>query len=94
MPRLAKLDAPRVLHHVMLAVKVCNFYRVTLDEIRSGSRKHEVVEARGELSRVAVQLFGYSGAEVARHLRVTNSYITRIASSKKMTQDLRTRYGG
>ena len=94
MPRLARLDTPGVLHHVMLAVKVCNFYGVTLDEMRSGSRRHEAVEARGELSRVAVQLFGYSGAEVARHLRVTNSCITRIASSKKMTQEMRTRYGG
>ena len=76
-----------------LATKVCEHYGITLDEMRSGSRRHEVVKARGEMSQVAVQLFGFSGAEVARYLGVTNSCITRAVSSKKIANDLRIRYG-
>jgi hypothetical protein len=30
-----------------LAIKVCNVYGVTLDKLRSGRRRHEVVGARG-----------------------------------------------
>jgi hypothetical protein len=62
-----------------------------LAELYPGSRRHEVVEAQGELSQVAVHLFGYSGAEAPRYLGVLNSSIP--VSSKKMTEDLRIRYG-
>ena len=60
-----------------LAERVCKEHGVNLEELRSGSRRHEVVEARGELSRVAVLGQGYSGVEVARFAGVTNSCITR-----------------
>jgi hypothetical protein len=74
-----------------LAEKVCRGLGVSLTELRSGSRRHEVVEARGELSRVAVMEHGYSGAEVARYMGVTNSCITRSLSSggKKTYEALR-----
>jgi len=64
-----------------LAEGVCKEYGVNLKELRSGSRRHSVVEARQELSRIAVMVHGYSGAEVARYLGVTNSCITRPLSS-------------
>jgi hypothetical protein len=60
-----------------LAGRVCKGRGVSLEELRSGSRRHEVVEARGELARVAVMGQGYSGAEVARFVGVTTSCITR-----------------
>ena len=69
-----------------LAEGVCRGQGVNLEELRSGSRRHAVVEARQELSRLAVMVHGYSGAEVARYLGVTNSCITRPLSlgSKKV----------
>ena len=63
-----------------LAEGVCKEHGVNLKELRSGSRRHGVVEARQELSRLAVMDHGYSGAEVARYLGVTNSCITRPLS--------------
>jgi len=63
-----------------LAEVVCKEHGVDLKELRSGSRRHVVVEARQELSRLAVMEYGYSGAEVARYLGVTNSCITRPLS--------------
>jgi REP element-mobilizing transposase RayT len=63
-----------------LAEGVCKEPGVHLKELRSGSRRHGVVEARQEVSRLAVMLHGYSGAEVARYLGVTNSCITRPLS--------------
>ena len=66
----------------VLAERVCRERGVSLMELRSGSRRHKVVEARGELSRVAVREHGYSGAEVARYVGVTNSCVTRSLSSK------------
>jgi putative transposase len=64
-----------------LAERVCRDHGVNLEELLSGSRRHEVVEARGEFSRLAVMGHGYSGAEVARFAGVTNSCITRPLSS-------------
>jgi len=63
-----------------LAEEVCKEHGISLPELRSGSRRHGVVEARQELSRIAVLVQGYSGAEVARYLGVTNSCITRPLS--------------
>jgi predicted transcriptional regulator len=40
-----------------------------------------VVEARGSVSWVAVGELGYSGADVARYLGVTNSCVTRFVAS-------------
>lgn len=76
-----------------LGGRVCEFHGVTLEELRSGSRRHAIVGARGEMSRVAVQLFGYSGAEVARYLGVTNSCVSRAVFADKITPEMRRRYG-
>jgi len=43
-------------------------------------RRWDFVEARQELSRLAVMVHCYSGAEGARYLGVTNSCITRLLS--------------
>lgn len=72
--------APRGMDLVSLAKRVCEVHRVWLGELRSGSRRQEIMEARRVLSWLAVRELGYSGAEVARYLGVTNSCITRAAS--------------
>jgi hypothetical protein len=78
MPRLARLDAPGILHHD----------NISAGELRSGSRRRNVVEARGSISWIAVRELGYSGADLARYLGVTNSCVTRfVASGKKHDVD-------
>lgn len=76
----------------LLGSEVCKFCRASLAELKSGSRRREVVRARGELAQVAVKLFGYSGADVARFLGVTNSCVTREVSLKEISKELIERY--
>jgi len=66
-----------------LAEKVCKVHKISTGELRSGSRRHEIVEARRIVSFLAVTELGYSGAEVARYLGVTTSCITRVVLSGK-----------
>ena len=66
-----------------LSHKVCKKNNVSLAELISGSRRRELVNARRIVSWIAVHELGYSGAEVARHLGVTNSCITRFLSSSE-----------
>jgi len=72
-----------------LAAGVSRQYKISLGELCSGSRRQSVVQARTVLSWIAVRELGYSGAEVARYLGVTNSCVTRIvASASKPPEDL------
>ena len=64
-----------------LCNRVCKKKNVSLAELISGSRRRELVNARRIVSWIAVNELGYSGAEVARHLGVTNSCVTRFLSS-------------
>ena len=64
-----------------LAQQVCKKYNISLGELRSGSRRRDVAKARGSISWIAVRELGYSGADVARYLGVTNSCVTRIVAS-------------
>jgi chromosomal replication initiation ATPase DnaA len=66
-----------------LSHKVCRKNNVSLAELISGSRRRELVNARRIVSWIAVHELGYSGAEVARHLGVTDSCITRFLSSRE-----------
>jgi hypothetical protein len=71
-----------------LAQQVCRKYDISLTELCSGSRRRVIVEARGVVSWIAVRELGYSGADVARYLGVTNSCVTRfVASGKKPDVD-------
>lgn len=71
-----------------LSRMVCRKYAISIGELRSGSRRRVVVEARGAISWIAVRELGYSGADVARYLGVTNSCVTRlVASGKKPSVD-------
>ena len=70
----------------VLAEKVCEVHGVNSGELRSGSRRAEIVEARQVFSLLAVKELGYSGAAVARYLGVTNSCVTRAVSGKEAPQ--------
>jgi putative transposase len=87
-----RLPPPRMDLSV-LAQKVCVYNKVTLEELRSGSRRSAVAKARRELSQVGMQLGGFSGAEIARYLGVTNSCVTRAVSLGRKLADLKERYG-
>lgn len=73
----------RQVDMVTLARRVCKKHGITVMELRSGSRRHEIVEARGIMSWIGVRELGYSGADLARYLGVTNSCVTRSVSSGK-----------
>ena len=75
--------SPKTMSVSSLAEKVCKVHNISTGELRSGSRRHEIVEARRIVSWLAVKELGYSGAEVARYLGVTTSCITRAVSSGK-----------
>ncbi len=66
-----------------LAKKVSEANKISMNELRSGSRRHEIVETRHTFSWLAIKDLGYSGAEVARYLGVTTSCVTRAVSSGK-----------
>jgi hypothetical protein len=66
-----------------LARLVCETHEISEGELCSGSRRRSVVQARASVSWLAVRELGYSGADVARYLGVTNSCVTRIVSSGK-----------
>ena len=82
--------APRSLSS--LAQQACKDHEIALNELRSGSRRRKAVAARQELSQVAVTLFGYSGAEVARYLGVTTSCITRGLAPGEIPEEVQSRY--
>jgi REP element-mobilizing transposase RayT len=64
-----------------LAARVSRQYKISLGELCSGSRRQNVVQARAVMSWIGVRELGYSGADVARYLGVTNSCVTRIVAS-------------
>ena len=64
-----------------LAEKACNKYGISITELKSGSRSKESMAARRVMAWIGMRELGYSGAEIARYLGVTNSCITRTVSS-------------
>jgi len=73
----------------LLAQRVCENLGVTVEELRSGSRRGVVLKAREEFAQVAVKELGYSGAEVARYLGVTGSCVTRIVAERQFSDKVR-----
>ncbi|MBW1970964.1 MAG: transposase [Deltaproteobacteria bacterium] len=67
----------------VLAKKVSERYNVSTGELRLGGRRGAVVKARRAMSWIGVRELGYSGADVARYLGVTNSCVTRMISTGK-----------
>jgi REP element-mobilizing transposase RayT len=67
-----------------LTAKVAEKYNVSIGELRSGGRRSAVVQARRAISWIGVRELGYSGADVARYLGVSNSCVTRYISAGRM----------
>ena len=69
-----------------LTNKACKLFQASKKELRSGSRRGPVTKARRAISWIGVRELGYSGAEVARYLGVTNSCVTRAVASDSMPE--------
>jgi CRP-like cAMP-binding protein len=61
--------------------QICDTCGVLAGELCSGSRRRQVVAARGALAWIAVRQLGYSGADVARYLGVSTSCVTRAVAT-------------
>ena len=86
MPRLARLDAPGVLHHVMgRSIERREIFHSDIDRNNFIGRLSTLaaVNARRAMSWIGVRELGYSGADIARYIGVTNSCVTRMISSGK-----------
>ncbi len=59
---------------------------VKQNDLRSGSRRKQVVEARKLFCQLAVRKMGYSGAEIARFLGVTTAAINKAANSEDVAE--------
>jgi putative transposase len=57
--------------------KECHNLGVSLNELQGGGRRKKVSDARATIAYRATTELGLSGAEIARHLGVTTSSITR-----------------
>jgi len=55
-------------------------------ELRSGSRKRQVVNSRRIVCQIAVKRMGYSGADVARFLGINTSAVNRLAVSDELPE--------
>ena len=77
---------------LLLAQQVCEHWRVTQEELRSGSRRQVVFKAREEFAQMAVKGLGYSGAEVARYIGVTGSCVTRIVAEQQLSEEVKVKY--
>ncbi len=59
--------------------KISQEESVAADEIRRGVRRHTVVKARKRFCQIAVRELEYSGAAVARFIRVATTTVNRYA---------------
>ena len=64
-------------------------HKLSMSELRSGSRRNEITEARRIVSWIAVKELGYCGADVARYLGVTTSCVNRLVSGGKKPEIVR-----
>jgi hypothetical protein len=68
-----------------LAARIVKMTGVTEERLRSGGKWPEAVAARRALIRVAIGELGYSGAAVARYLRVAPSTVNRQAADGELS---------
>lgn len=61
-----------------LADTVSNSFGVSAEQLKSGSRRRTIVQARSVLACVAVRTHGYKGVEVAEALSLSSPTVSRI----------------
>jgi REP element-mobilizing transposase RayT len=76
----------RISDLVSLARDLCIGEGVKESDLRSGSRRKDVVSSRRIFCQIAVSRMGYSGADVARFLGITTSAVNRLAVSVELPE--------
>ena len=61
----------------------CKKEQISRKELESGSRRSKVSQARGRIARRGMEEIGLPAAEIARHLGVATSSITRAVAKKE-----------
>ena len=82
MPRQARLDAPGILHHVMVrGIEGCPIFQ-------NGGQRREVSRLRAKISSHLSHELGIPMAEIARHVGVCGSAVIKaIQKMESADQD-------
>jgi REP element-mobilizing transposase RayT len=67
---------------------VCRYFNIDKEELVSPTRRHEIASARGVVAHIATRYLSIAGSEVARHLKVDRSAISRAVQRVEKDQDL------
>ncbi len=62
--------------------EVCKKERISVEELRAGSRRRRISQARSQIARKLVEIYGLSLAEVARQTGVSTSAISKMVESE------------
>ena len=68
----------------MLGKRIAKGEGIREDDLRSGGRRREIIEARKLFCQFAVRKMGYCGGDVARFLGVTTSAVNNAANSEEV----------
>ena len=86
MPRLARLDAPGVLHHIIIcslekvAKRIMQIFNLEKDVIYSKGRRRNQVAASSLLCDRAVAKLGLSASELAKRFGITQPAVSYAVS--------------
>jgi len=69
-----------------LAVEISEGEGIDEAELRSGSRKRQIVKSRRIFCQIAVKKMGYCGADVARFVGINTSAVNRLAVSDELPE--------
>jgi len=62
----------------ILADTVAKAFGISAEQLKSGSRRKTIVEARSVLAWIAVRIHGYKGVEVAEAFSLSSPTVSRI----------------
>ena len=66
-----------------IITKICKAAKVSIEELKSGSRRKEISRIRAQIAIELVITHGVSYAEAARHLGVSTSGIAKVIYREK-----------
>ena len=61
-----------------LADTVSKAFAVSAEQLKSGSRRRTIVQARSVLAWIAVRIYGYKGVEIAEAFSLSSPTVRRI----------------
>jgi chromosomal replication initiation ATPase DnaA len=70
-----------------LADTVSKAFGVSAEQLKSGSRRRTIVQARSVLAWIAVRLHGYNGVEIAEAFSLSSPTVSRIIEKGEIILD-------